>query len=81
MAQTTEYVRKELPRIYTHELVRALFAQPYCRIENLVEAGVAKRQTASSYLKQLVGIGVLEEMHVGREKVYINTRLLQELNH
>lgn len=81
MAETTEYVRKALPKIYTHELVRALFAQPYCRIENLVEAGVAKRQTASSYLKQLVEIGVLEEMNVGREKLYINTRLLLELNH
>ncbi|RPH29254.1 Fic family protein [Buttiauxella warmboldiae] len=80
MAETTEYVREKLPKIYTHELVQALFAQPYCRIDNLVERGVAKRQTASTYLKQLVKIGVLEEMSVGREKLYINTRLLQELN-
>ena len=80
MAETTEYVREKLPKIYTHELVPALFAQPYCRIDNLVERGVAKRQTASTYLKQLVEIGVLEEMSVGREKLYINTRLLQELN-
>jgi len=41
---------------------------------------VAKRQTASLYLKQLVEIGVLEEMSVGREKLYMNTRLLRELN-
>lgn len=80
MAETTEYVREKLPKIYTHELVQALFAQPYCRIDNLVERGVAKRQTASTYLKRLVEIGVLEEMSVGREKLYINTRLLQELN-
>ena len=80
MAETTEYVREKLPKIYTHELVQALFAQPYCPIDNLVERGVAKRQTASTYLKQLVEIGVLEEMSVGREKLYINTRLLQELN-
>lgn len=80
LAETTEYVREKLPKIYTHELVQALFAQPYCRIDNLVKRGVAKRQTASTYLKQLVEIGVLEEMSVGREKLYINTRLLQELN-
>ena len=80
MAETTEYVREKLPKIYTHELVLALFAQPYCRIDNLVERGVARRQTASVYLKQLVEIGVLEEMSAGREKLYINTRLLQELN-
>ena len=80
MAETSAYVRDKLPKIYTHELVQALFAQPYCRIENLVERGVAKRQTASLYLKQLVEIGVLEEMSVGREKLYMNTRLLRELN-
>ena len=79
MAETTAYVREQLPKIYTHELIQALFAQPYCRIDNLVERGVAKRQTASIYLKQLANIGVLEEMTVGREKLYINTRLLREL--
>lgn len=80
MAETTVYVREKLPKIYTHELIQALFAQPYCRIDNLVERGVAKRQTASMYLKQLVEIGILEEMSVGREKLYLNIRLLQELN-
>jgi Fic family protein len=66
MAKTTVYVREQLPKIYTHELIQALFAQPYCRIDNLIERGVAKRQTASTYLKQLVTIGVLEEMTDGR---------------
>lgn len=80
MAETSSYVREKLPKIYTHELVQTLFTKPYCRIENLVERGVAKRQTASIYLKQLVEIGVLEEMSVGREKLYMNTRLLRELN-
>lgn len=80
MAEATEYVREKLPKIYTHELLQVLFAQPYCRIENLVDRGVAKRQTASAYLKQLVEIGVLEELSYGREKLYMNTRLLQELN-
>ncbi len=80
IAETTEYVRENLPKIYSHELVQTLFAQPYCRIENLVERNIAKRQTASSYLKQLTEAGVLEEMSVGREKLYLNTRLLRELN-
>src|SRR5690606_13104697 len=60
MAETTEYVREKLPKIYTYELIQVLYAQPYCRIDNLVERGIAKRQTASAYLKQLVEIGVLE---------------------
>ena len=77
---TQAFVREKLPKIYSWELVQVLFAQPYCRIENLVEADIVKRQTASTYLKQLVAIGVLEEMTAGRERLYINTRLLQELN-
>lgn len=80
MVEVTDYVREKLPKIYTHELIQALFTQPYCRIDNLVNLGIAQRQTASSYLKQLVDIGVLEEMSSGREKLYLNTRLLQELN-
>lgn len=53
MVETTEYVREKLPKIYTYELIQVLYAQPYCRIDNLVERGIAKRQTASAYLKQL----------------------------
>lgn len=77
---TRAYVQEKLPKIYTYELVDTLFMQPYCRIENLVDAGIAQRQTASHYLKQLVDVGVLEEMNAGRGKLYINTRLLKELN-
>jgi len=80
ITEVAAYVREKLPKIYSHELMQVLFAQPYCRIENLVESGIAKRQTASAYLKQLVEIGVLEEKSYGREKLYMNTRLLQELN-
>ncbi|MCA1177526.1 MULTISPECIES: protein adenylyltransferase Fic [unclassified Pantoea] len=80
ITEASAYVREKLPKIYSHELMQVLFAQPYCRIENLVESGIAKRQTASAYLKQLVEIGVLEEKSYGREKLYMNTRLLQELN-
>ncbi|HHG9687036.1 TPA: Fic family protein, partial [Yersinia enterocolitica] len=77
---TKEYIQENLPKIYTWELVNVLFMQPYCRIENLVDAGIAQRQTASQYLKQLVETGVLEEVSAGRSKLYINTRLLRELN-
>lgn len=77
--QTTEHVRASLPKIYSHELVNLLFELPYCRISNLVEAGIAKRQTASVYLKQLVEIGVLSEANAGKEKLFINPRLMQLL--
>lgn len=55
---TIDHVRAELPAIYSRELVELTFTQPYCRIANLVDAGIAKRQTASVYLKELHAIGV-----------------------
>jgi Fic family protein len=70
------HVRQQLPKIYSRELVDAVFEFPYCRISNLVDRGIAKRQTASAYLKELVRIGVLEEKQAGKERLFINPRLL-----
>ena len=55
MAETTEYVREKLPKIYTHELVQALFAQPYCGSITLSNVGWPSarrhRHTSSSWSK------------------------------
>ncbi|HMB69098.1 MAG TPA: Fic family protein, partial [bacterium] len=72
-------VREKLPKVYSHELVDVLFEQPYCRIASVVEAGLAGRQAASRYLKALTSIGVLEERKEGREKLFVNSRLLAVL--
>jgi len=73
---TRSYVRGARPKIYSHELIDVIFAQPYCRISNLDEAGIAKRQTASTYLKELAALGVLQERKVGREKLFVHPRLM-----
>jgi Fic family protein len=80
MQNTAELVRNKAPAIYNRELVELIFVQPYCRIGNVVEAGVAKRQTASVYLKALGDIGVLKEVKAGREKLFINPRLMTLLS-
>lgn len=76
---TTEHVRQALPRIYSRELVDVIFEQPYCRIGNLVDKGIARRQAASRYLKELADAGVLREKPVGREKLFIHPKLMQLL--
>ena len=76
---TTTYVRQRLPKIYSRELVDVVFEQPYCRINNLVGKGVAQRQAASRYLKDLVAIGVLREVQVGKEKLFFHPKLMQLL--
>ena len=73
---TVVFVRSQLPKIYSRELVDVIFEQPYCRIANVVEAGIVGRQAASRYLKAFTSIGVLSERTVGREKLFIHPRLL-----
>jgi len=79
LTHTCDYVRQKLPKMYSRELVEIIFEQPYCRIKNIVEQNIAKRQTASVYLKRLVEIGVLKELTVGKEKLYIHPKFLQLL--
>ena len=74
---TTDFVRLRLPKIYSRELVDVIFEQPYCRIVNLVDKGVAQRQAASRYLKDLVALGVVQEMQLGKEKLFIHPKLMQ----
>jgi Fic family protein len=76
MLETAEYVRVRAPKAYSRELVELIFVQPYCRIQNIVDAGLGHRQTASVYLKALTGIGVLKEVKVGREKLFIHPKFV-----
>jgi Fic family protein len=79
MEHTAQYTQTSLPKIYTWELVEVLFKQPYCRIGNLVDAGIAKRQTASVYLKQLCDVGILKEVKSGREAIFVHPKYIELL--
>jgi Fic family protein len=78
--ETADKVRSQAPKIYTRELVELIFTQPYTRISDLVTKGIAQRQTASTHLKKLADIGLLEERPAGREKLFINTALVRLLS-
>lgn len=80
LEQTVAQMRQNLPKVYSRELAELIFVNPYCRISDLVESGVAKRQTAAVYLKTMVSEGLLEEVKVGRENLYINPALLALLS-
>ncbi|HTB06456.1 MAG TPA: Fic/DOC family N-terminal domain-containing protein [Bacteroidia bacterium] len=72
-------VKDELPKIYSKELVEALFQQPYCRIATLEETLGISRFTASKYLKELESIGLLKGEKAGRDMLYINKALFNLL--
>jgi len=76
---TVERCQQEAPRIYSKELIELIFQQPYCKIAFVVEAGIAKRQTASEYLQELERIGILASEKRGRQVLYKHPALLEAL--
>lgn len=78
--KTLARCRAELPaKVYSKELVEQIFTQPYCKIQFLVDAGIAQRQTASEYLQELEKLGILKGEKRGREVIYKHPALLKVL--
>ena len=79
MEATEQYIKKRLPKLPTKNLSEQMFNHPYSRIQNLVDAGIGERQSASKYLHALEKIGVLTSLKSGRDKLFINTAFLNLL--
>jgi Fic family protein len=76
MMQTYKHrIRKELPKIYSQDLLNNLFRHPYTKIEFLMRDVNVSRLTARRYLEQLVKLGVLDKQKIWRTNFYINTPL------
>jgi Fic family protein len=76
IAEAKFRMRKELPKIYSQDLLNNLFRHPYTRIEFVVtELGVS-RQTAAKYLDTLADAGFVEKHHFGRNNYYVNAGLV-----
>lgn len=76
---TIAHVKDKAPKIYSRDLIDVLFLKPYCRIGDLVDREIVKRQSASVYLKTLVEIGVLLEEKAGRERLFVHRKYLDLL--
>ena len=60
-------------------LLEVLFEQPYCRIGTVVQRCEVSRQTASNWLHSLVSAGILHDVKVGREVLFVNYEFLRVL--
>ncbi|MDE0478105.1 MAG: Fic family protein [Gammaproteobacteria bacterium] len=78
--ETASEIRRKLPKIYSRELVELIFVNPYCRVNDVVKAGIGRRQTAAVYLNALAAEDILEKVKAGRENLYINPPLLALLS-
>jgi Fic family protein len=76
MEDTQKRVQAAAPKIYSKDLIEALFIQPYCKLSFIQDTLEVARQTAAIYLKALVGIKVIESVQKGREVYYLNKKLM-----
>jgi Fic family protein len=75
MLDSKQRIRKELPRIYSQDLINNIYKHPYTKIDFVVKDLNVSRQTASKYLDELVKAGLLELHKFGKENYYINKGL------
>lgn len=79
ICRAAESARAGMQKGYSHELIDVVFSQPYTRIRHVEDVGVAKRNTASVYLRELERLGILKSFKYGRERLFLNSHLLNAL--
>ena len=79
LSETIEIAQNKEPKIYRKELIELLFEQPYSKIEYVVQKLNVERKAASRYLNSLEKIGILTSEKIGREKIYVNKKLIEIL--
>ncbi len=81
MLEVKHRMRRELPKIYSQDLLNNLFRLPYTRFQLLEKEIGCKRQTARRYLKLLAEREYVSEVKQGRNKYYVNEQLVQLFVH
>jgi len=71
--------RREIPKVYSKDLMEAVFRLPYAKVRVLEELGIGNRHTATKYLRALVELGLLKPVRSGRDTYYLNEPFYQAL--
>jgi Fic family protein len=79
MTKTSEEIKAKLPKIYSKELVDILFRLPYTKRQHMIDENIGNPKTVGNYLIMLEENGFLTSVKVGKEKLYLNQRLLKIL--
>ena len=72
-------MRNKLPKIYSQDLLNNLFRHPYTKIDFVMQELQVHRNTATRYLEELVGIGLLTKHKIAKDNFYLNTDLFDLL--
>lgn len=77
--ETAEEIKTQLPKVYSKDLIEILFRLPYTKRQHLVDENIGSLKTVGNYLNILEDNGFLKSVKVGKEKLYLNERLLKIL--
>jgi hypothetical protein len=79
MQKMSEEIKNELPKVYTKDFIEILFKLPNTKRQNLIDKGMGTPKTGGNYLIALEDKGFLTSVKVGKEKRYLNHRLMEIL--
>lgn len=79
MDETADEIKKKLPKVYSKDLVEILFRLPYTKRQHLIDEKIGNLKTVGNYLIALEENGFLKSEKVGKEKLYLNQKLLDIL--
>lgn len=79
MDKTANEIKTKLPKVYSKDLVEILFRLPYTKRQHLIDENIGNPKTVGNYLQTLEENDFLKSVKVGKEKLYLNERLLKIL--
>jgi Fic family protein len=79
MDETATKIKTEIPKVYSKDLIEVIFRLPYTKRQFLIDAGLGNPKTVGNYLIELEGKGFLKSIKVGKEKLYLNYKLMEIL--
>ncbi|WP_026953553.1 Fic family protein [Algoriphagus vanfongensis] len=79
METTGQEIKERLPKVYSKDLVEVIFKLPYTKRQNLIDIELGTPKTVGNYLIALEEEGFLKSVRVGKEKLYLNQKLMRIL--
>ena len=77
MNETKNIIIEQKPKIYSKDLLEALFYHPYTKRVFIEEQLNVSRPTATNYLNNLEKLGILSSRKIGKEVFYVHNKLFE----
>lgn len=80
MESMAEEIKSSFPKVYSKDLIELLYKLPYTKRQHLIDEGIGSPKTVGMYLTTLENHGLLKSIKVGKEKLYLNYKLMKILD-